>query len=89
MIWQSDALTRALASVLIVPLTNKLGPRAPRRDRGLAGNRGWALSRLGGPRFSDARDPQSGARVSNPVLTESEVSELELATDEALGCVEP
>ena len=88
-IWQSDALTSVLASVLVVPLTTNL-------DRaGLAGTALVQATEGGLPddsvalAFQMRAVPKSvlGARVRP--LTATEIAELELATDEALGRVEP
>jgi mRNA interferase MazF len=88
-IWQSDTLTRALQSVLVVPLTTNL-------DRArLAGTAVIEASENGLTQTSVALAFQMRAvpktslldRIRN--LTENELGELELATDEALGRVEP
>lgn len=88
-VWQSDALTRALQSVLIIPLTTNLN-RA-----NLAGTAMIAASPNGLPEDSVALAFQMRA-VPKPALqsrirslTGSEWAELELATDEALGRIEP
>ena len=88
-IWQSDTLTQALQSVLVVPLTTNL-------DRArLAGTAMIEASENGLSHTSVALAFQMRAvpkaclisRIRN--LTEDELGELELATDEALGRVEP
>jgi mRNA interferase MazF len=88
-IWQSDILTRALQSVLVVPLTTNL-------DRArLAGTAMIEASENGLSQTSVALAFQMRAvpktclldRIRN--LTANELDELELATDEALGRVEP
>jgi len=88
-IWQSDTLTRALQSVIVVPLTTNL-------DRArLAGTAMIEASENGLSQASVALAFQMRAipkasllnRIRN--LTENELGELELATDEALGRVEP
>lgn len=88
-LWQSDALTRALQSVLVVPLTTNT-------DRArLAGTAVIAALPDGPPEESVALAfqmraiPKSalGARIRP--LTATELMELELATDEALGRAEP
>ena len=89
-IWQSDTLTRALQSVLVVPLTTNL-------DRAnLAGTALISSSSTGGlPEGSVALAfqmraiPKSALQAKIRDLDQSEVEELELATDEALGRVEP
>ena len=90
MIWQSDTLTRRLDSVLVVPLTTNL-------DRAkLAGTALTSFSSAGGPpqdsvalAFQMRAVPKSALQTKIRDLDESELDELELATDEALGRVEP
>ena len=88
-IWQSDALTRALQSVLVVPLTTNL-------DRArLAGTAMIEATENGLSQTSVALAFQMRAiprtclldRIRH--LTDDELGELELATDEALGRVDP
>ena len=88
-VWQSDALNRVLQSVLVVPLTTNL-------DRArLAGTAIVAASDDGLPTDSVALAfqmraiPKSALDTRIRSLSESELAELELATDEALGRVEP
>lgn len=89
-IWQSDTLTQALESVLVVPLTTNL-------DRAkLAGTALISSSSLGQPpqdsvalAFQMRAIPKSALKTKIRDLDESELEELELATDEALGRVEP
>lgn len=88
-VWQSDTLTRTLQSVLVVPLTTNL-------DRAhLAGTSLIEATANGPPQTSVALAFQLRA-VPKSCLTErirllapEEEAELELATDEALGRVEP
>jgi mRNA interferase MazF len=88
-VWQSNALSRALQSVLVVPLTTNL-------DRAhLAGTAMIAASELGPPQESVALAFQMRA-VPNRVLesriralTDLEMAEHEMATDEALGRLDP
>ena len=89
-IWQSDTLTRALQSVLVVPLTTNL-------DRAnLAGTALISSSQVAGPpqdsvalAFQMRAIPKAALQAKIRDLEESEIEELELATDEALGRVEP
>ena len=89
-IWQSDTLTRVLESVLVVPLTTNL-------DRAkLAGTALISSSSVGQPpqdsvalAFQMRAIPKSALQTKIRDLDESELEELELATDEALGCGEP
>jgi len=88
-IWQSDTLIRMLQSVLVVPLTTNL-------DRArLAGTAVIEATPDGPPQTSVALAfqmravPKACLADRIRTLTEAEISELELATDEALGRVEP
>ena len=88
-IWQSDTLIRMLQSVLVVPLTTNL-------DRArLAGTAVIEATPDGPPQTSVALAfqmravPKACLTDRIRTLTEAEIGELELATDEALGRVEP
>lgn len=87
-IWQSETLTRVLQSVLVVPLTTNL-------DRAkLAGTAIVSVIAEAPPEESVALAfqmraiPKSALRARVRALTDGEIAELELATDEALGRVE-
>jgi len=89
-IWQSDTLTTVLQSVLVVPLTTNL-------DRANLGGTALISSTpvVGPPQDSVALAfqmraiPKSALQAKIGDLDESELEELELATDEALGRAEP
>ena len=88
-IWQSDALNGVLQSVLVVPLTTNL-------DRArLAGTAIISAAPDGPPADSVALAfqmraiPKTALDSRIRALTDTELAELELATDEALGRVEP
>jgi mRNA interferase MazF len=88
-LWQSDTLTRLLQSVLVVPLTTNL-------DRAkLAGTALIASSEEGLPAQSVALAfqmraiPKTSLKSKVRSLTVDELAELDLATDEAIGRVEP
>ncbi len=88
-VWQSDALSRVLHSVLVVPLTTNL-------DRARLAGTAMISSTQNGPptdsvalAFQMRAIPKSSLHARIRELTESEIAELELATDEALGRVEP
>ena len=88
-IWQSDTLTRILQSVLVVPLTTNL-------DRANLAGTALIASSSGAPpedsvalAFQMRAIPKSALQLKIRDLDESELEELELATDEALGRVEP
>lgn len=87
-IWQDDALTKLLRSVLVVPLTTNL-------SRGnIAGTAVLVATPRGLPEDSVAvafqmrAIPKSALESKVRVLTDREIYDLELATDEALGRVE-
>ena len=88
-IWQSDTLTNVLQSVLVIPLTTNL------HRSNLAGTALIAASEDGLPEDSVALAfqlraiPKSALQVKIRTLSDDELGELELATDEAIGRVEP
>ena len=88
-VWQSDTLIRLLQSVLVIPLTTNM-----ERAR-LAGTALIDATDEGPPETSVALAFQMRAvpkgRLTEHIrnLTDAELAELELATDEALGRVEP
>lgn len=88
-VWQSDSLTARLQSVLVVPLTTN-------HDRArLAGTALVSASDPGLPSDSVALAfqmraiPRASLKARVRALSPAELAELELATDEALGRVEP
>ncbi len=88
-VWQSDALNGVLQSVLVVPLTTNL-------DRAhLAGRAMIEASELGPPQDSVALAfqmraiPKRALETRMRALTDVETAELEMATDEALGRLDP
>jgi mRNA-degrading endonuclease toxin of MazEF toxin-antitoxin module len=88
-VWQSDTLIRVLQSVLVVPLTTNL-------DRAqLAGTALIEATPDGPPQtfvalaFLIRAVPKTCLTDRVRSLTDAEIAELELATDEALGRVEP
>ena len=88
-IWQSDALTRALQSVLVVPLTTNL-------ERAKVAGTALVESLADGPpetsvalAFQLRAVPKACLLERIRALTDGELAELELATDEALGRAEP
>ena len=88
-VWQSDSLNRVLQSVLVVPLTTNL-------DRAKLAGTAFIASTPDGPAadsvalaFQMRAIPKSALRSRIRTLLDTELAELELATDEALGRVEP
>ena len=88
-VWQSDQLTRALQSVLVVPLTTNMA-RAHLAGTALIepidGNPPEASVALA---FQLRAVPKSCLVDRIRALTDSELGELEQATDEALGRLDP
>ena len=88
-IWQSDTLTRILQSILVIPLTTNL------QRANLAGTALIVASDDGPAKDSVALAfqlraiPKSALEKKIRDLTADELSELELATDEALGRLDP
>jgi mRNA interferase MazF len=88
-VWQSNTLNRVLQSVLVVPLTTNL-------DRANLAGTTVIQSKPDGPAetsvalaFQMRAVPKSCLSERIRMLTPEEEAELELATDEALGRVEP
>jgi mRNA-degrading endonuclease toxin of MazEF toxin-antitoxin module len=88
-VWQSDTLTKVLQSVLVIPITTNL------KRASLAGIAVIAASDDGSPEESVALAfqiraiPKSALQSRVRSLSEEELAELDLATDEAVGRVEP
>ena len=88
-IWQSDALSRVLQSILVIPLTTNLdrahlaGTAMIEPIDGVPPEASVALA------FQLRAIPRAALRERIRALTEAEEGDLELATDEALGRVEP
>ena len=88
-VWQSDTLTRVLRSVLVVPLTTNLG-RASLAGTALVAASPDGLSQDSvALAFQMRAIPTSVLRTKTRNLTQDELAELELATDEALGRLDP
>ncbi len=88
-VWQSDALSSVLHSILVVPLTTNL-------DRARLAGTAMITATTDGPTtdsvalaFQLRAVPKQALMSRIRALTESEIAELELATDEALGRVDP
>lgn len=88
-IWQSETLIRILQSVLVVPLTTNL-ERANLAGTALIGASSNELPESSvALAFQMRAIPKSALQAKIRSLTEDKLAELELATDEALGRVEP
>jgi mRNA interferase MazF len=88
-VWQSDALNRVLQSVLVVPLTTNL-------DRAHLAGTAIIIATEDGPNqdsvalaFQMRAIPKGVLESRIRLLSPEELAELELATDEALGRVDP
>ena len=88
-IWQSDELTRVLNSVLVIPLTTNL-------DRANLAGTAVISATDEGPHqdsvalaFQMRAIPKAALRSKIRSVTDAKLAELELATDEALGRMEP
>ena len=88
-VWQSDTLTRLLQSVLVVPLTTNLD-RARLAGTALIAASNGGLSADSVPlAFQMRAVPKKCLKTLIRALTTEELAELDLATDEAVGRVEP
>lgn len=88
-IWQSDALSRTLQSILVVPLTTNLARANLAGTALIAASPGETSEESVALAFQMRAVPKSVLQSKIRDLTEDELAELELATDEALGRVEP
>jgi mRNA interferase MazF len=88
-IWQSDSLTRVLQSVLVIPLTTNT------QRAHLAGTAVIEALEQGPTQdsvplaFQIRAIPKTALASRIRPLTDSEIAEVELAVDEALGRLEP
>lgn len=88
-IWQSNALTSALQSVLVVPLTTNLNRSNLAGTAIVHASPEEGLSRDSvALAFQMRAVPKSALDSRVRTLSEEEFAELELATDEALGRIE-
>jgi mRNA interferase MazF len=88
-VWQSDTLTRLLQSVLVVPLTTNLD-RAKLAGTALVSATDGGLSYDSvAMAFQMRAIPKERLKARIRALSAEELAELELATDEAVGRVEP
>jgi mRNA interferase MazF len=88
-VWQSDALTRALQSVLVVPVTTNLDRAKLAGTAFIAASPGGLATDSVALVFQMRAIPKSTLTQRIRLLSPDELSELELATDEALGRVDP
>jgi len=88
-VWQSDTLTRLLQSVLVVPLTTNLDRARLAGSALISASDGGLHADSVALAFQMRAIPKKCLRTFVRALTAEEMAELELATDEALGRVEP
>jgi mRNA interferase MazF len=88
-IWQSDTLTRVLQSVLVIPFTTNLERANLAGTALIVASAGELAQDSVALAFQMRAVPKSALQSKIRDLAEDELAELELATDEALGRVEP
>lgn len=88
-VWQSDTLTRVLHSVLVIPLTTNLDRSKLVETAVIAAGADGPSSDSVALAFQMRAIPKAALDTKIRTLTDSELAELELATDEVLGRVEP
>ena len=88
-VWQSDTLTRLLQSVLIVPLTTKLDRAKLAGTALILGSDDGLAADSVALAFQMRAIPKARLKTRIRSLTVEELAELDLATDEAVGRVEP
>ena len=88
-VWQSDTLTRLLQSVLVVPLTTNLDRARLAGSALIASSDNGLVSDSVALAFQMRAIPKKCLKTFVRVLTVEELAELDLATDEAIGRIEP
>ena len=88
-VWQSDTLTRLLQSVLVVPLTTNLDRAKLAGTAFIAASEGALAADSVALAFQMRAIPKACLKTRIRALTVEEFAELDLATDEAVGRVEP
>ena len=88
-VWQSDTLTRLLQSVLVVPLTTNLDRAKLAGTALIAASDGALATDSVALAFQLRAIPKASLTTRIRALTVDEFAELDLATDEAVGRVEP
>ena len=88
-VWQSDTLTRLLQSVLVVPLTTNLDRAKLAGTALIAASDGGLAADSVALAFQMRAVPKKCLKTLIRALTTEERAELDLATDEAVGRVEP
>lgn len=88
-VWQSDTLTRLLQSVLVIPVTTNLDRARLAGSALIAASDGGLDADSVALAFQMRAIPKKCLKTFVRALTVEELAELDLATDEALGRVEP
>ena len=88
-VWQSDTLTQLLQSVLVVPLTTNLDRAKLAGTALIAASDGALVADSVALAFQMRAIPKASLTTRIRALSVEELAELDLATDEALGRVEP
>jgi mRNA interferase MazF len=88
-VWQSDTLTRLLQSVLVVPLTTNLDRARLAGTALISASDGAIAADSVALAFQMRAIPKACLKTRIRSLSVEELSELDLATDEAVGRVEP
>ena len=88
-IWQSDSLTEALQSVLVIPLTTNMDRASLAGTAIIRASRDGPAADSVALAFQMRAVPKSALQSRLRILADAEIAELELATDEALGRAEP
>jgi mRNA interferase MazF len=88
-IWQSDTLTRLLQSALVVPLTTNLDRARLAGTALISASAGALAADSVALSFQMRAIPKACIKTRIRSLSVEELAELDLATDEAVGRVEP
>ena len=88
-VWQSDTLTKLLQSVLVVPLTTNLDRAQLAGTALIAASAGTLPADSVALAFQMRAIPKACLKTRIRTLSDAELAELDLATDEAVGRVEP
>ena len=88
-VWQSDALNGVLQSVLVVPLTTNLDRANLAGTAVVSASPGGLTEDSVALAFQMRAIPKYSLEERIRTLSHTELAELELATDEALGRIEP
>ena len=88
-VWQSNTLTRLLQSVVVVPLTTNLDRARLAGSAVVAASDGGLSADSVALAFQMRAIPKKCLKTFVRALTAEELAELDLATDEVLGRVEP